>query len=173
MKAFKILSNVGCRAWVTCSFLERCVARLGTLASDCTAAVLGLTCMIETVLGRRVDGRLEAYAGCRSSCPLRHRERGLGDRGRRTLANDGFQGQRTGKASQPRVQHRYGLLPAIAVSGRVLDGGAGCLGCMHARGRPAGWRAAAVANARGSVAASAYDTARGLNVGHIYRISWE
>ena len=117
---------------------------MGELASDCTEAVFGLTCVIETVLGRRCDGHFIVYAGRRSSCPLQHRERGFDDRARGASVSDGFLGQRTWEASQPNLQHWYGLLPAMAVSGWVLAGGAGCLPSTHVQGRPTGRRASAL-----------------------------
>ena len=120
------------------SSLKRCAEGLGELASDCTEAVFGLTCVIETVLGRRCDEHFLVYAGCRSSCPLQHRERGFGDRACAKLASDGFHGQRMRKASQPNLQHWYDLLPAMAVSGRGLDSGAGCLSSTHVQDRSAG-----------------------------------
>ena len=111
---------------------------------DCTEAVLGLTCMVDMVLGRRYDGRTHGHAGCRSSYPHRHRERGLDDQARARLASGGVQGSRTRRTSQPNLQHPYGLLPAMAASGRMLDGGAGCLRSKRVQGRPAGCRAAAL-----------------------------
>ena len=132
------------RSWLACSILNRCVAGLGTLASDCTEAFLGLACRIEIVLARQYKRRFLVFAGRRSSCPLQHRERSLGDRARARLASDGMQGQERGKSSQSNLQHWYGLLLAMAVSGRGWDGGAGCLHSMHALGRAVGWRAAAL-----------------------------
>ena len=101
---------VSLRSWLAYSILKRCVAGLGALASDCTEAVLGLTCVIEAVFGRQYKGRFPVYAGRRSSYAHRHRERGLGDRGRGTSVSDGYHRQWTRKASQPNLQHCYGLL---------------------------------------------------------------
>ena len=66
------------------------------------------------------------------------------NRVRTRLASDGFQGQMARRTCQSSEQYQDGLLAAMAVSGLVLNGGAGCLRSMRVQGRPAGWRAAAL-----------------------------
>ena len=51
MKSLAIWTFVSLRSWLVYSILDRCVAGLGTLASDCTEAVSRLTCTVETVSG--------------------------------------------------------------------------------------------------------------------------
>ena len=136
----QIWSILGSRARVSYSNLKRCVARLGTLASDCTEMVLGLTYVLGLVLGRRYDGCFHCYAGRRSSCPHRQRVRGLGDWARARMASEVVEGQGRRKASQSNVQHRYCLLPAMAVSGPSP----GCwrqVPLFHARPGQARWPA--------------------------------